>query len=107
VQWALREALGCVSGSLRSPAEGAPATLPLRALTRLETRTKESNMRASRRVHTPLRNESEPVKQGRVERAQQACWDPKDGELCLGMAKPGETLVEACRDTDVQIVLLT
>ena len=22
-------------------------------------------------------------------------WDPKDGELCLSRAKPGETLVEA------------
>ena len=32
------------------------------------------------------------------------CWDPKDGELCLNRAKPGETLVEARSDTDVQIV---
>ena len=31
------------------------------------------------------------------------CWDPKDGELCLGRAKPGETLVEARSDSDVQI----
>jgi len=30
-------------------------------------------------------------------------WDPKDGELCLSKAKPGETLVEACRVSDVQI----
>ena len=30
-------------------------------------------------------------------------WDPKDGELCLGRAKPGETLVEARSDSDVQI----
>ena len=22
------------------------------------------------------------------------CWDPKDGDLCLGRIKPGETLVE-------------
>ena len=35
------------------------------------------------------------------------CWDPKDGELCLNRVKPEETLVEARRDTDVQIVLLT
>ena len=34
-------------------------------------------------------------------------WDPKDGELCLSRAKPGETLVEAPSDTDVQIVRLT
>ena len=29
--------------------------------------------------------------------------DPKDGELCLNRAKPGETLVEARSDSDVQI----
>ena len=34
------------------------------------------------------------------------CWDPKDGELCLSRPKPGETLVEARSDTDVQIVRL-
>ena len=33
-------------------------------------------------------------------------WDPKDGELCLNRVKPGETLVEARSDTDVQIVRL-
>ena len=32
------------------------------------------------------------------------CWDPKDGDLCLNRVKPGETLVEARSDTDVQIV---
>ena len=32
-----------------------------------------------------------------------ACWDPKDGELCLNRAKPEETLVEACSGSDVQI----
>ncbi len=31
------------------------------------------------------------------------CWDPKNGELCLSRAKPGETLVEARSDSDVQI----
>ena len=30
-------------------------------------------------------------------------WYPKDGELCLGKAKPEETLVEVCSDSDVQI----
>ena len=35
------------------------------------------------------------------------CWDPKDGDLCLNRVKPGETLVEARSDTDVQIVRLT
>ena len=34
-------------------------------------------------------------------------WDPKDGELCLGRVKPGETLVEARSGTDVQIVRQT
>ncbi len=31
------------------------------------------------------------------------CRDPKDGELCLNRAKPGETRVEARSDSDVQI----
>lgn len=35
--------------------------------------------------------------------AEQARWDPKDGELCLNRAKPEETLVEARSDSDVQI----
>ena len=35
---------------------------------------------------------------------EHACWDPKDGELYLRRVKPGETLVEARSDTDVQIV---
>ena len=30
------------------------------------------------------------------------CWYPKDGELCLSRVKPGETLVEARSDSDVQ-----
>jgi hypothetical protein len=34
---------------------------------------------------------------------ERTCWDPKDGELCLSRAKPGETLVEARSDSDVQI----
>ena len=34
---------------------------------------------------------------------EHACWDPKDGELCLSRAKPEETLVEARSDSDVQI----
>ena len=38
---------------------------------------------------------------------EQISWDPKDGDLCLCRAKPGETLVEARSDTDVQIVRLT
>ena len=34
---------------------------------------------------------------------EHVCWDPKDGELCLNKLKPGETLVEDCSDSDVQI----
>ena len=40
----------------------------------------------------------------RWEYAEHKCWDPKDGELYLRRVKPGETLVEARSDTDVQIV---
>ena len=34
---------------------------------------------------------------------EHTCWDPKDGELCLSRAKPGETLVKARSDSNVQI----
>ena len=34
---------------------------------------------------------------------EHACWDLKDGELCLSRVKPEETLVEARSDSDVQI----
>ena len=40
---------------------------------------------------------------GRRVASEHICWDPKDGELCLRRAKPGETLVEARSDSDVQI----
>ncbi len=39
--------------------------------------------------------------------SERMCWDPKDGELCLGRVKSEETLMEARSDTDVQIVRLT
>ena len=38
---------------------------------------------------------------------ERICWDPKDGELCLRRTKPGETLVEVRRDSNVQIDLQT
>ena len=30
-------------------------------------------------------------------------WELKDGELCLNMVKPGETMMEARSDSDVKI----
>ena len=44
---------------------------------------------------------------GERSECEHICWDPKDGELCLSRVKPGETLVEARSDTDVQIVRQT
>jgi len=38
--------------------------------------------------------------------SEHTCWDPKDGELCLNRAKPGETLVEARSDSDVRETLV-
>ncbi|KAF4678479.1 hypothetical protein FOZ62_020340, partial [Perkinsus olseni] len=43
----------------------------------------------------------------RLETRTKESNDPKDGELCLSRVKPGETLVEARSDTDVQIVRQT
>ena len=40
---------------------------------------------------------------GERSECEHKCWDPKDGELCLNRVKPGETLVEARSDSDVQI----
>ena len=90
--------------------------------TRLETRTKEFNSSASRSVLTKHDRRSEsnfvweilgliallhprPTRYksltlsvlklcGRA--TEHLCWDPKDGELCSSMVKPGEILVEAC-----------
>ena len=44
----------------------------------------------------------EPCSHGEVELERVRKY-PKDGELCLGKAKPEETLVEACSGPDVQI----
>ena len=86
--------------------------------TRLETRTKESNMYASIRVANPG-CAMKVTTGGRRLRAphhrplwrffdrcewEHTCWDPKDSELCLHRVRPEEILVEARSDTDVQIV---
>ena len=39
---------------------------------------------------------------GERSECEHTCWDPKGGELCLNRVKPGETLVEARSDSDVQ-----
>ena len=39
----------------------------------------------------------------KITKLEHSCWYPKDGELCLNRVKPGETLVEARNDSDVQI----
>lgn len=117
---AARAGTGPRNGRSRSAAMSA--THP----TRLVTRTKESNARASQRVSTsphgamkvkagarrpgwdpPSPEGGAPPARltrsaGEVER-ERARWYPKDGELCLGRAKPEETLVEARSGPDVQI----
>lgn len=110
------------SYSRRSRSAVRSATHP----TRLETRTKESNARASQRVpsspHGAMkvkagarrsrwdpRSSERGAPPARLSRSagevehERARWYPKDGELCLGRAKPGETLVEARSGPDVQI----
>jgi hypothetical protein len=72
---------------------------------RLETRTKESSALATVRVSSPCgeRKRVHALHATRYSTAEHACWDPKGGELCLGRARPGETLVEARSGSDVQI----
>ena len=43
------------------------------------------------------------VSSGMRSECERICLDPKGGDLCLGRVKPGETLVEARSDSDVQI----
>ena len=85
-------------------------------LTRLETRTKESNIYASIRVANPgcamkvkggnrlwRGTTDRPRSSGERFELEHRCWDPKDGELCVNRSKSGETLMEDRSDSDVQI----
>lgn len=54
----------------------------------------------SRPAGAPPARLARPAGEVEHERARQ---DPKDGELCLGRAKPEETLVEVRSGPDVQI----
>eukprot|EP00058_Branchiostoma_floridae_P004530 XP_002590018.1 hypothetical protein BRAFLDRAFT_81640 [Branchiostoma floridae] len=113
---------GCATQGARGLRRG-----PVAHPTRLETRTKESNVCASHWVlyETQRRNEGEGPSVGprwdprRLRGAgappadldrsvgevalERARWDPRDGELCPSRTKPGETLVEVRSDSDVQI----
>jgi len=48
----------------------------------------------------------QPVSSRKETELESTWWDPKDIELSLNRAKPGEILVEARRDSNVQIDLL-
>ena len=83
---------------------------------RLETRTKESNIYASVRVIKLIREmkvkdaqrkwQHRPTQCERFE-YEHICQDPKDGELCLSRVKSGETLMEARSAANVQIARQT
>ena len=59
-----------------------------------------TKVRSSSRARRIIGRQDSHVNLSEQERTR---WDPKDGELCLSRAKPGETLVEARSGSDVQI----
>lgn len=94
--------------------------------TRLETRTKESNMCASQwvlnrptgamKAKAVFRRPSwdplplgggaptaRPIRLAGWAEHERTRWDPKDGELCPDRTRPEETLVEVRSGSDVQI----
>ena len=89
------------------------------SLPRLETRTKESNIYASKRVANPNaklklkrcdpQGKMTTVHDTSVERSEckHTFWYLKDGEICLNRVNPGGTLVEARSDSDVLIYCQT
>jgi len=62
-------------------------------------------MKVTRRSGGALRADPKALADG-IE-SEHACWDPKDGELCLSRTKSEETLMEVRRGSDVQIDLQT
>ncbi len=53
------------------------------------------DLRAQSAGHNPSGERSE---------CERSCWDPKDGGLCLHRVDPGDSLLVAGSDCDVQIV---
>ena len=57
-----------------------------------------------KQVGTPQGGHHRPIMiYGERFELEHACWDPKDGELCVNRSKSGETLMEDRSDSDVQI----
>ena len=104
---------------VRNPCSAVKMLRKWHSLSRLETRTKESDVYASIWVSNPYaqwkwqmglfsfskgrRTIGRPWSAGERFECEHRRRDPKDGELCMTRAKPGETLVEARSAFNVQI----